>query len=355
MSTCVFCQEPLEANQYRCLHCGRTQPGWRSLSRRTVLVGLGVTGLAVAGGGFLWWARGHQGGNGSPQDGLIYGGHKGRVFAVAWSPQGQYVASGGADNVVQIWDATVGALVLKHPSPGQWVTTLAWSPDGRQLAIGSSIKAGLEVWDVSNGQSRLTITPEHDVFGVAWSPDGQQLVTPLEPLTIFDVATGQPKLTYPAPLGGQSVTWSPDGQTIASTSGDRTIQIWDARTAHTLLTYTAHQDGILAIAWSPDGRYLASGSVDKTVGVWDVATGKLIYRYSGHSGYVMTVAWSLDSQHIASAGQDNTVQVWEALSGRLWHRYTGHHNWVHSVSWSPDGEHIASGGDDQTVQVRRPG
>ena len=147
-----------------------------------------------------------------------------------------------------------------------------------------------------------------------------------------------------------SVAWSPDNRRIASASGDRTVQVWDATSGGDLYTYTGHADSVYAVVWSPDGGRIASASYDKTVQVWDAAGGNPS-TYSGHSSWVWSVAWSPDSKRIASAGGDKTVQVWEAASGRSLYKYSGHTGSVFAVAWSPDSRYLASAGADGTVRV----
>src|SRR5438477_8837124 len=69
-----------------------------------------------------------------------------------------------------------------------------------------------------------------------------------------------------------SVAWSPNGKRIASASGDKTVQVWDAPGGGHVLIYRHHTADVLAVAWSPDGRYLASAGIDATVQVWNSAT-----------------------------------------------------------------------------------
>jgi WD40 repeat protein len=142
-----------------------------------------------------------------------------------------------------------------------------------------------------------------------------------------------------------SVAWSPDGKYIASAAEDRAVQVWDAKTGATLVTYMPHaynvDTSISSVAWSPDGKYIASqGYPDGSVQVWDAKTGATLVTYKGHSGYAGTVAWSPDGEYIASSGADKTIQIWEAQNGHLLYTYRGQA--VGSLAWSPDGKYIAS-------------
>ncbi len=155
-----------------------------------------------------------------------------------------------------------------------------------------------------------------------------------------------------------AVTWSPDGKRIASASGDRTVQVWDAFTGGNVYTYSGHADSVYAVAWSPDGQHIASASNDMTVQVWN-ATGGFPYTYTGHTSWVWAVAWAPDSRRIASASGDKTVRIWDILARNHLYTYHGHTDSVYTVAWSPNtsatttshSSPIASAGSDGTVQL----
>lgn len=155
-----------------------------------------------------------------------------------------------------------------------------------------------------------------------------------------------------------SVTWSPNGKRVASASGDKTVQVWDAFSGGNLYIYSGHADSVYAVAWSPDGDHIASAGNDKTVQIWN-ATGGYPYTYTGNTSWVWSVAWAPDSRRIASAGGDKTVRIWDTVERNPLYTYTGHTSSVYTVRWSPNtpsvaASHrspIASGGSDGTVQV----
>ena len=149
----------------------------------------------------------------------------------------------------------------------------------------------------------------------------------------------------------ETLAWSPNGKRIASGSGDKTVQVWDATTGDHAFTYQGHADQVWAVAWSPDGQRITSGGVDKTVQVWVAITGNRIFTYQGHTAAVAAVAWSPNGQRIASAGYDRTVQIWDAINGGHVFTYHGHTDTVAAVAWSPNGQRIASASYDRTVQI----
>ena len=306
-----------------------------NLSRRTVIRGL-IALTAVGGGGALAWLGEHNlsspTGAQSPKATptpttkptstlsppgttlYIYQRHKGEVKAVAWSPDGTRIASGSADQTVQIWDATTGDHVVTYSGHSAEVKAVAWSPGDEKHMASGSLDTTVQVWDAFTGSTLLTYRGHSD-----------KVIT---------------------------VAWSPDGARIASASFDGTVQVWNATTGGNPLVYHGHHGPVRAVAWSPDRQHLASGGADTTVQVWDATPGQLIHTYTGHRQDVQAVAWSPDGTSLASASFDTTVRVWDTPTGRPVYTYTHHSNQVWAVAWSPhDGQRIASGSIDGTVQV----
>lgn len=194
------------------------------------------------------------------------------------------------------------------------------------------------------------------VAAVAWSPDGKRIASGSgdRSVQVWDATTGRNVIVYSGhhnvPYG---VAWSHAGTLIASGSADDTVQIWSPLTGgpQALLTYRGHTNTINAVAWSPDDTRIASASYDNTVQVWDATSTQTLYIFRGHTKPVWGVTWSRDGTRIASASYDNTVKVWDAANGDHSFTYGKHKDRVHSVVWSPDGRYIASGSFDMTVQV----
>src|SRR6266852_1956459 len=237
------------------------------------------------------------------------------------------------------------------------------------LAAGGVVLAGSAVaqWLLKH-RPIFTYTGHTDwVYDAVWSPDGTRIASSSKDKTvqIWDAADGGHVFTYRGHKDQViSVAWSPDGTRLASGGGDRdetnkasgtTVQVWDAADGSYVFTYRGHTDSVEAVVWSPDGTRIASASLDKMVQVWDAADGSHVFTYLGHYDVVKTVAWSPDGKRIASGSGDKTVQVWDAADGGHVFAYNGHAGAVITAAWSPDGKRIASSSFDDTVQIWSPG
>ena len=198
------------------------------------------------------------------------------------------------------------------------------------------------------------------VLKLAWSPDGTRIASSSVDKTaqVWNANNGSLVLTYIGHTDAvYQIAWSPDGKKIVSGSADKSVQIWNPvqvwgpNSAQRLLTYSGHTNAVGWVTWSPDGTYVASGSDDKTVQVWNTTDGRLLHKYAGHTDRVYGVAWSPAGTLVASGSADKTVHVWHARSGQLLHKYTSLTDRIVSVVWSPNGMYLAASSMDGTIWV----
>jgi len=294
---------------------------------------------------------------------LTYHGHSKEVCAIAWSPDGSHIASGGRDETAQVWNASTGMPILTYRSHCSTshsstvgVSTVAWAPDGSHIASAGNDETAqvwngtVHIWNASTGRRILTYDGHFgSVRTVLWSPNGSHIASLggwNSSVDVWDASTGRHILTYHGHSSFvHQIAWSPDGTCLASGSDDKTVQIWHVSTGIQVRTYNGHAESIAAVTWSPDGTQIASGSNDGAVHVWNTSTGSHVWHHDAYFDRPWPcLKWSPDGTHIASSGGwDSSVDVWDASTGELLLTYRGHSSFVKVIAWSPDGSRIASG------------
>jgi WD40 repeat protein len=235
---------------------------------------------------------------------------------------------------------------------------MTFSPDSKRLASAGwdktawTVKAG----KVAGGKEMLTVRGRFGkVTSLAFSPDGKDLVTGCEDGTIrvWDARIGQEMLSLRGhTLPVTSLAFSADGRRLASTSGtdgsgrSGEIKVWETHSGQEVLSLTGHRGPINSVAFSPDGQRLASGSGDRgnpgKVKIWKADAAQRVFTRTGHLGGFRSVAFSADGRRLASAYRE-TVKVWEPTSGREILSLVGHSREVTSIAFSPEGRRLASG------------
>lgn len=201
---------------------------------------------------------------------------------------------------------------------------------------------------------KLSSAHDSAINRIAWSPDNKTLASTSYDRTIklWDLTNkGNPRT-----LSGHSdwvscLAWSPDGAMLATGSGDNQIRLWNIGVGQPINDpLLGHSRPIFGLSWSPTRNVLASASADTYIGLWDIEQHKLIGALRGHSGGVTCVAWSPDGRYLASGSTDRTIRIWDE-NGGVKRLYEGHAGPVNSVAWSPKGGVMASCSHDSTVRL----
>jgi hypothetical protein len=244
------------------------------------------------------------------------------------------------------------------------VAALAYRPDGKLLAVG--IYRQVLLFDPANGDLLSQVTGQRaQVTALAFSRDGKRLavasgsVGTSGEVRFYSMTDGTPPaatLERTVPAHGDlvhDVAFSPDGTALATCSYDRLVKLWDVATGKELRALKDHSDAVFGVTWSPDGKLLASAAADRAVKVWDVATGRRLYTLGEATDWVYAVAWSPQGQFLAAGGVDKSVRIWEvnAEKGRLAHSAFAHEGAITRLVYSADGKTLYSLSEDRTAKA----
>jgi WD40 repeat protein len=209
----------------------------------------------------------------------------GTIRALAFSPDGLLLAGAGDESVVYLWESETSKQKAKLEGHTDWVWSLTFSSDGKQLASGAS-DGTVILWDVPNAKKQLSFssspppppntpapTTVNTVLALAYSPDGKQLALGGSDTQIHLVNPADGKLARSLPGHTSSVTglaFHPGGKVLASCSKDRTVRLWDPAGGQALKSLEGHTAWVQGITLLAQGTRLASVSADKTVRIWDL-------------------------------------------------------------------------------------
>jgi WD40 repeat protein len=288
-------------------------------------------------------------------------GHTDTITAVAFSPDNHTLATASTDRTVKLWDWRKRTLLATTPTQPGPLRTVAFSPNGRTLAVGggsprTATDQTLTLWDVTHP---ATPTKTADLTGhtdqiraVAFNPDGHILASAStdQNIILWDTQHHARLATLAANAELNSVAFSPDGHTIAATSHEQTATLWnvDTRTPITTLHHNAIPRGF---AFSTDGHTLATASVDGTISLWDTRNPHTPPTTLTQAETLNTIAYHPDSHTLATASVERTITIWDTTTHTPFATLTGHTEPVTAIAYSPDGTTIASISTDKTIQL----
>lgn len=244
--------------------------------------------------------------------------HSGTLFAGAFSPDGQRVATGSDDHTVIVWrtaDGQPAGPALVHP---QEVKDLRFSADGRQL-LTACVDGAARLWSTETFELLRSFRHSSDVRKVEFSLDGRSILTASDDFTaqVWNVSTGE--RTTPPLQHRDEVLWveySPAGDLIATASKDGTARVWNALTGSPLTAPLKHRSAVRFACFDPNGHVLATASEDRTVMLWNPRTGSPLTDPLMHEAAVEGIAFGPDGRWIASAAWNGSARFWDVTTGQ---------------------------------------
>jgi WD40 repeat protein len=275
-------------------------------------------------------------------------GHQGAVKGVAFSHNGQFIATASGDKTVKLWSRQ-GKLLQTLVGHTSLVWEVAFSYDGKTI-VSCSMDGTVKLWNPNGKLLKTLDAHQGGLLGISvsknfivssgidgtiklWTWDGKLLQTLTGHLSpVWDVAI------------------SNDEQLIVSGSEDRTLKLWN-RNGKMLRSLMAHSSPVRRVAINSQGTVIVSGGADSKVKLWS-RDGDLLTTLLGHKNQISGVAFTPDGQMLATTANDQFIKLWE-FDGTLVATMKGRSDWINNIAISPDSSLIASAEQDKTVKLWR--
>ncbi len=290
------------------------------------------------------------------------------AWAVAVDPSGEFIATStgplnatnAVDTTVRVYNRNTSELIWQ--STDQHTSTvegLAYSHDG-QIIASADWNGTIVLWHAQTGEEirRISEMTGIKVLNLAFNADDTLLASANGngTITIWNIQTGDMNRQigdYESEVVG--LDFHPSNNTILAGDNRGVVRLWNITTGEKIRDFVGHNNRVNEIAFSPDGNLVATAGWDSTIRLWNANTGLEQRKLIGHVNFIQTVAFNETGTLLLSGGADTTVRLWDIASGAELFRYDEHSDWVSQVAFIPNSDFAVSSGQDKTLRIWRVG
>ncbi|CAG9326937.1 unnamed protein product [Blepharisma stoltei] len=280
-----------------------------------------------------------------------FDGHKESVNKVVVSKCGSYIASGGNDKIIKLWDASNMKLIKDFIGHKKRIESLAFSYCGRYLASASE---SVKIWSIDNLTELSTIMEGNVTYSLSFLPNNSLLAGwNKNSITIYDLGSKKHKINLEGSQGIiKSISVSQQGNYIAVGKSNGGVDIWfqeNYQWKNRLIN--SNQSCVYSVSFSYCEMYLVVSGSNKTVVIWSIENLDVpLKTLIGHNHYVFSVEFSPFGDIIASCSADGKIISWNFETGMEIKEFKGHKGMVTSICFSKCGNFLYSSSEDKTIK-----
>lgn len=275
---------------------------------------------------------------------------KGYSDALTWSPQTNRLAVGSWDRYIYVYSTLSWAMTLNWNAHSYGVAALAFSPDGQDLAS-ASVDGTVRIWNPNSVERKHIFYGQTGTTALTYGPQKGQLMTAAWDGTLRTWRIQDNSQVIQVGEKIRALAVSSNNMWVAVGLDSGMVGIWGLSDGKLMGKFEAHADIVRGLSFSPDGVWLASSSDDQMIHLWNLSKGTLERTLKGHLDRVYRVRFRADGKQLASAARDSSVRLWDPTTGKMTAKLEGATGALLDVTYSPDGKYIAAAGFNGRVYV----